>query len=207
MNTAGGIVGETPVAPDPILAWKVPGFPELRVYWYGLFLLAGTAVVFGVARFGLRRVPDVCRVFWPLWTYTLVAALVGGRLGALLLGTASEPLGRRGFVSAGGLCLGALTGWWLARRWRLRPLPVADAFAPAVAFGEAVTRVGTLMAGTAYGVPTQVPWGIVFTNPNTPARPLGVPLHPTQIYLAIGLLGVGLAALLIGRGRRGKGLA
>ena len=41
------------------------------------------------------------------------------------------------------------------------------------------------MAGCCYGRPTHVPWAITFTNPAAAANvgtPLGVPLHPTQLY-------------------------
>jgi phosphatidylglycerol:prolipoprotein diacylglycerol transferase len=41
------------------------------------------------------------------------------------------------------------------------------------------------MAGCCYGRPTSVPWAITFTNPAAAANvgtPLGVPLHPTQMY-------------------------
>jgi phosphatidylglycerol:prolipoprotein diacylglycerol transferase len=41
------------------------------------------------------------------------------------------------------------------------------------------------MAGCCYGRPTSVPWAITFTDPAAAANvgtPLGVPLHPTQMY-------------------------
>jgi phosphatidylglycerol:prolipoprotein diacylglycerol transferase len=35
--------------------------------------------------------------------------------------------------------------------------------------------------GDTYGLPTSLPWAVTFTNPEAMA-PLGVPLHPTQLY-------------------------
>ena len=44
-----------------------------------------------------------------------------------------------------------------------------------------------LAAGCRYGRPADVPWAITFTNPLAAANvgtPLGIPLHPTQVYEA-----------------------
>jgi phosphatidylglycerol:prolipoprotein diacylglycerol transferase len=60
-------------------------------------------------------------------------------------------------------------------------------FAPGIALGHVVGRFGCLFAGCCYGKPTMKPWGIVFTDPFAAANvgtPLGVPLHPTQLYEA-----------------------
>ena len=46
-------------------------------------------------------------------------------------------------------------------------------------------RLGCLAAGCCYGKPTTVAWAITFTNPLARANvgtPLGIPLHPTQLY-------------------------
>lgn len=44
-------------------------------------------------------------------------------------------------------------------------------------------RIGCFMAGCCYGTPTSVAWAITYTNPLCKA-PLGVSLHPTQLYSA-----------------------
>jgi phosphatidylglycerol:prolipoprotein diacylglycerol transferase len=57
--------------------------------------------------------------------------------------------------------------------------------APGIALGHVIGRFGCLLAGCCYGKPTDVPWGIVFSNPAAAASvgtPLGVALHPTQLY-------------------------
>src|SRR3546814_4502873 len=43
------------------------------------------------------------------------------------------------------------------------------------------------ISGCCYGRPTDVPWAVIFTNPLAAANvgtPLGIPLHPTQVYEA-----------------------
>ena len=62
----------------------------------------------------------------------------------------------------------------------------ADAIAPSLALGSSVVSIGCLEAGCDYGTPTHLPWAVVFTSPAAmPGTPLGVPLHPTQIYASL----------------------
>jgi phosphatidylglycerol:prolipoprotein diacylglycerol transferase len=50
---------------------------------------------------------------------------------------------------------------------------------------QAIGRIGCFMAGDDYGRPTNLPWGVAFTDPDAASiggAPLGVPLHPVQLY-------------------------
>jgi phosphatidylglycerol:prolipoprotein diacylglycerol transferase len=61
----------------------------------------------------------------------------------------------------------------------------ADLFAPGIALGHVIGRFGCLLAGCCYGRPTSMPWAVTFTDPVAAANvgtPLGIPLHPTQLY-------------------------
>jgi phosphatidylglycerol---prolipoprotein diacylglyceryl transferase len=64
----------------------------------------------------------------------------------------------------------------------------ADICGPAIALGQAIGRIGCLMAGDDYGRPAQVPWAVTFTDPDAATiggAPLGVPLHPVQAYESV----------------------
>ena len=53
--------------------------------------------------------------------------------------------------------------------------------------GHAIGRLGCFAAGCCYGRPTTLPWGVEFTNPaaeQLAGTPLGIHLHPTQLYEA-----------------------
>ena len=50
-----------------------------------------------------------------------------------------------------------------------------DVFAPGIALGHAIGRVGCLFAGCCFGRPTSLPWGIVFHDPFA-ASYVGTPL-------------------------------
>ena len=79
---------------------------------------------------------------------------------------------------------------------------------------QAAADVGGLVAGGAarcffagccYGKPTPLPWGVRFTDPASLA-PLGVQLHPVQIYESIGdLLIAGLLWSLLMRRKDTQG--
>jgi phosphatidylglycerol:prolipoprotein diacylglycerol transferase len=162
----------------------------LTFYTYGFMM----AIAFIVATFIVRH-EAIRRGFRPEIVYDLaIVALIGGLAGARIfyvLGHWSEfvttPLSvlaiwQGGFVWYGGLIGGAaLVLIWL-RRKGLRTLLVADMLAPGLAIGTAIGRLGCFANGCCYGIRTTLPWGIVYTNPLAVARPLGEPLHPTQLY-------------------------
>jgi phosphatidylglycerol:prolipoprotein diacylglycerol transferase len=68
-------------------------------------------------------------------------------------------------------------------------LRLTDVLAPPLILGQALGRFGNFMNGDAHGIPTALPWGVVFA-PNTPAGAQfpNIPLHPTMLYeMAINL--------------------
>lgn len=129
----------------------------------------------------------------------------GGPVGEALsfLGRAGEVIGtlarmglsllQAGGVFYGGLIVGILVGAWYLRRHHLPLWRVADVAAPAIALAHAFGRVGCFAAGCCYGVPTDAPWGVTFTNSYSGTLvgvPLNIPLHPTQLYSALGNLAI-----------------
>lgn len=89
-----------------------------------------------------------------------------------------------GGVFSGGLIAALAAGAWYIRKHRLPALATFDAFAPGLAMGHAIGRVGCFAAGCCYGKPTQHWWGVTFTNPLAALveTPLNQPLQPTQLF-------------------------
>jgi phosphatidylglycerol:prolipoprotein diacylglycerol transferase len=91
-------------------------------------------------------------------------------------------------VFQGGVVFAFLTGWWLIRRDRLPVAGTLDLFAPGLALGHGIGRLGCFAAGCCWGVKCDRPWAVTFNNPEATQLtgvPLGQPLHPTQLYEAI----------------------
>jgi phosphatidylglycerol:prolipoprotein diacylglycerol transferase len=65
-------------------------------------------------------------------------------------------------------------------------LPFLDLIAMHAPLLQSASRVGCFFAGCCYGAITQLPWGVVYTDPDSIA-PLCVSLHPTQLYSALAL--------------------
>jgi phosphatidylglycerol:prolipoprotein diacylglycerol transferase len=94
---------------------------------------------------------------------------------------------RAGGVFSGGLLAALVAAVWYIRRHRLPALALCDAFAPGLALGHAIGRLGCFSAGCCYGKETHAAWGVVFTNPlaaSISGTTLGRPLHPTQLIEA-----------------------
>jgi phosphatidylglycerol:prolipoprotein diacylglycerol transferase len=138
--------------------------------------------------------------------YTIAASLVGSKL--MLLATepwllAPDRFFSREFWSSGGVYFGGFLGAFaasigLARIYGLPWWRLADNFAPAIALGQAIGRLGCFAAGCCWGVACDLPWGVEFTERGheTTGVPVGVALHPVQIYeslLSIAIFGVLLA--------------
>jgi phosphatidylglycerol:prolipoprotein diacylglycerol transferase len=173
----------------PIL-FEVGGWP---VYAYGVLLAIAylAALQLAVVR-ARRRGLDGSRVM-DLGIYLIIAALVGAKLMLVLVDLdyfLSQPgeilsLVRAGGVFYGGLIAAVGVALWLVRRYELPMWTTADLFAPGIALGHVIGRFGCLLAGCCYGRPTSMPWAVTFTDPVAAANvgtPLGIPLHPTQLY-------------------------
>ena len=165
----------------------------INVYTYGVLLVAAYLTGLQVALVRARRHGlDPNRVM-DLGIYVIISALIGAKLMLLIVEFEHFSLSladlwvllRSGGVFYGGLFLAVPVALWYMRRHRMPTWPTCDIFAPGIALGQAIGRIGCLMAGCCFGRPTTMPWGITFTNPlaaSNVGTPLGVTLHPTQLY-------------------------
>lgn len=183
---------------DPWLGIRV----GTHAFFVGLGVLVATVVVVRESR---RR---------GLWGEEMLVAVAGGLVGGALGMRATSFLrDPSAVVDAGFLTvwqygaksvLGGLTGAYLgvvvAKRLVGYRVRTGDVFAPAVALGMAVGRVGCLLT-EAPGRPTSMPWGLTLTPeqaaavPACPSCAAGVPLHPSFAYEILFHLGT-FAALL-----------
>lgn len=134
--------------------------------------------------------------------YILISAVTGGAIGSkvpmiVLYGreiAAHWP--DLGILLSGRSIVGALVGGsigvYLVKRFLKLQGRRGDPFAPAMAAGIAVGRLGCFLRGCCYGTPTALPWGFDFGD--------GIARHPTQLYESLFALGL-FAALVALRDR------
>src|SRR6476660_8732850 len=177
------------------LPWKVPYLGTITIYTYGVLLAAAYLLGLQLALTRAKsRGLDSTRVM-DLGIYIIISALLGAKLLLLLTDFQtfkSNPaellnLLREGGVFYGGLIVAVTVALLYIRRVGLPLWTTCDVFAPGIALGHVVGRLGCFFAGCCWGRPTTVPWAITFTSPYAAANvgtPLNVPLHPTQLYEA-----------------------
>src|SRR3954463_11388821 len=188
----------------------------ITVYTYGVLLAAAYLLGLKLAMNRAKaRGLDANRVL-DLGIYIIISALIGAKLLLLITDFRSftaNPrelltLARSGGVFYGGLILAVVVALTYIRKIGLPLWTTCDVFAPGIALGHVVGRFGCLFAGCCYGKETHVPWAITFRDPFAAANvgtPLGVPLHPTQIYEAAAEFLI--LIVLLGFERKGRNFA
>jgi len=170
-------------------------FGPIAVPSYGVFAAIGvlTALFLSVR---LARVfgADPNKV-WNLIVLMVFSAIVGSRLLMVLLYWGvlrTVPLWRMGLAAMrtpwfllAGCALGLLIGfaYMLVARMPLRR--TLDVLAAPLALGHAISCIGSFAAGSAFGTPTTLPWGVTYNSKLAmlwSGTPQGLPLHPTQLY-------------------------
>lgn len=176
---------------------KLFEYHSFVIHTYG-FLLA-VAFILGLyasARAASKEGLDAARVY-DLGLYLAISALAGAKI--LLLITdfeyylqnpsqifSLETL-RSGGVYYGGFLAAVVVGIAYMRHHRLPVWKTTDCYAPGIALGQAIGRLGCFSAGCCYGKPTSSVLGVVFKNPyslQTVGVPLMIRLYPTQLYEA-----------------------
>jgi phosphatidylglycerol:prolipoprotein diacylglycerol transferase len=169
----------------------------IKIFTYGFLLALGFLGAIFVAGREARRLGIPSGEFFDLCFYIILAALVGSRLLYVLLELrtfVAHPLKifalwEGGLVFHGGVILAFLVAVFYIRSHGLPWRPTLDALGVGMPLGQFFGRLGCFMAGCCWGFPADLPWAVVFSNPDS-LCPLRVPLHPAQLYEAFLALGV-----------------
>jgi phosphatidylglycerol:prolipoprotein diacylglycerol transferase len=169
------------------------GFFQLPTYGV-LMVTALLTAIYTIVRQGRREGLDSGRLL-DFSTWLIVVALVGAKVLMVITDWQfywdhpSELVSRStllaGGVFYGGFIAAVFFAVWYTRLYRLPMWKVFDVYAPSIALGLGIGRIGCFSAGCDYGKPTTSALGVVFTNPlahEVAGTPLGIPLHPTQLY-------------------------
>jgi phosphatidylglycerol---prolipoprotein diacylglyceryl transferase len=164
--------------------------PPTYGFLVALGVLSGLLVTVKLARSqGIN--PDSA---WNLGVLVVLAAIVGAKVLLIINDLSwytahpaeifSLSMLQAGGVFYGGLLAAIATAIYYMRKNHMPALRTCDTFAPGIALGHAIGRIGCFSAGCCYGKPTDHWFGVTFTNPLAnlvSGTPLNVPLYPTQL--------------------------
>jgi phosphatidylglycerol---prolipoprotein diacylglyceryl transferase len=177
----------------PIL-FQIGGIP---VFSYGVLVATGVLLSLWYGRRQAARIGLDPDKFWSMGIYLVLGALIFAKI--WLIFTAwdyysanpreifSITMFQSGGTFYGGVTGGVLTVLLYTHFQKMPLLPTLDCCMSAVPLGHSIGRVGCFMAGCCFGKPTDLPWGVKFSNPvaaQLAGTPLGIHLHPTQLYEA-----------------------
>ncbi len=185
----------------PIL-FRIGDFPVGTYALAVLIALAAGCAVFSwlASREGQDRV-----TFLEMGLWAFILALGASKIfGVLVAFDRDDPWSsvNRALRFSGHFYIGFIAGVaFLVIALRRRGVPLArglDWLAPALALAHGIGRLGCFLAGCCWGRACELPWAVTFTSADAhrlTGVPLGVALHPTQLYEAVAELII--AAILI----------
>ena len=127
----------------------------LTIYSYGVLLAAAYLVGLKLALVRSQSRGLDANKMMDLGIYIIISALVGAKAMLLIVdfdyytssSTQFLSLIRSGGVFYGGLLVSVIVAFWFLKKHRMNTWNVCDAFAPGIALGHVVGRLGCLLAG------------------------------------------------------------
>ena len=143
----------------------------------------------------------------------ILSGLIGSRLVYIIIDFShyiSHPLDifkiwEGGLVFSGGLVAVIIMMLFYVKHHGYNIWTIGDLWAPGAAIGQAIGRIGCFFAGCCYGKPTDVPWGVKFSNPESITPLHNVPIHPTQLYSSLSSLIIFIILIILHSKKKFKG--
>ena len=165
---------------------------SFSIGWHGVLMFIGIAVALMLTLPLARRlgIPDETTFTAAIWA--VVFGFIGARSTHVIDDWSyysQHPLDMLAIQKGGLGWYGALIGGILgvaiyARLKKFSLARFADATAPGIILGLSIGRIGCTLNGDSPGLPTSLPWGLVYTHPDSfmPSAYLGEPTHPAAVY-------------------------
>ena len=193
--------------PIPLLVIEIPWSPNILEFggfvlsWHGLFtalgILVGVQLTLRIARAVHYDEDDI----YALALVGVPSGIVGARL--LFVAEHWDFYGQNpgqilalteGGISIWGAILGGVLGGLAFALWRGYAVGRAlDAAAFGIILGQAIGRLGDLVNGEHLARATDLPWGVIYTHPESPAFAHSITVgahHPATTYELLGDLAI-----------------
>jgi phosphatidylglycerol:prolipoprotein diacylglycerol transferase len=158
-----------------------------EVRWYGIMVVLAVVAVIVISLLEARRVGLDEEHIYSVGLWAIIGGVIVSRLLHVIdkwdyyMANPVQIVGFEGLTVYGavlGALLAILIYCWVKK---ISFWLIGDVAAPGAILGQAIGRIGCLINGCCYGLPTSLPWGVVYTYPGSYA-PVGEPTHPAPIY-------------------------
>jgi phosphatidylglycerol:prolipoprotein diacylglycerol transferase len=166
----------------------------IAVHWYGIMYVVGITVGLAVAWPYARSKGITEDQFWRIVWIAVPAGLVGARLYYVV----QQPLApfirepwlilafwQGGMAFYGAIFAVVITVIVLAWRMRISIWKFLDVAVLFAVVGQFFGRIGNIINGDIIGYPTSLPWGFVYTNPDSFPPRHDIAYQPAAVYEAV----------------------
>jgi prolipoprotein diacylglyceryl transferase len=160
----------------------------IQLYWYGLLFVGSFIIGLYILTWVYKREGRDYEVLETLFVYIITGAAIGARLVHCFFYEPSYFLENPikilyiwngGLASHGGVVGVLLAVWLFTRHYNESYLWLLSRIAIPAALSATAIRIGNFMNSEIIGIPTDVPWAIVFLRIDE------LPRHPSQLYESI----------------------
>ncbi len=156
----------------------------ISIRWYGILISSGMLIGAILALREAKKLNIDENKMLDLILIVIPSAILGARLYYVIFnwsyynGNIMKILNIRegGLAIHGGVIGGLIAGYFFTKIKKLDFWEIADVIAPSLILGQAIGRWGNFINQEAFGMPTDLPWGIEVN---------GVNVHPTFLYESI----------------------
>lgn len=195
------------------IAFHIFGHP---IHWYGICVALGFLTALSVLQYKRSYAGMTAEQIFDIGLIAIFCGIGGARLFYIIqfyhqfAGNFWKifRIDQGGLVFYGGFLLAVAVLILYARLKKLSLARILDIYAPAIAFGHAMGRVGCFLEGCCYGKAAS--WGVVYPPLSNPAKEIpdllsplspspSLPLIPVQLFEAAGNIILGTILLLLFR--------
>ena len=168
---------------DPVLFHIGP----VEIRWYGVMVALAVIAIVAISLREAKRLKIAEEHIYNVAVWGVIGGIIGSRVVHVIDKWSYYSQHLDQIVGFAGVAVyGAVIGAVLAvvlYVWikKLSLWQMLDVVAPGALVGMAIGRIGCVINGCCYGLPTDSDWGCVYENPNALA-PIGIPVQPTQEY-------------------------
>jgi len=172
---------------------------SFEIGWHGIMVVLAVIVGIGASLWFAKGAEIKREVIYSAAPWAIVGGIIGARLFHVIDYLESTYISDpeliftqffNGLSILGAILGGALAVFIYARITHLQLGHLADAVAPALLLAQAVGRIGCTINGDACGIPTSLPWGVVYTHEGAVAPSIliqagylpNAAAHPSPVY-------------------------